>query len=145
MAAAPQLFLKLQVDFFTDAGTTQTGDSEYLLQALPGSPGYSPTFLDNAWRQLKKRVVAPADANHMVVTYRCDCSPDQGLVNGVMFFDDVTVEGEVPSTEGTGSTSAKKAESVAAPAAPAAVVKEATPAPTETPKARSKKRRAARD
>ena len=166
-AGAPQLFLKMQVDFFSDAGVTQTGDSEYLLQALPGSPGYAPTFLGNAWRQLKKRVVAPADANYMVVTYRCDCSPDQGLVNGVMFFDDVTVEGELPGTGGGEAAPVKQSATVAAPepitpnagtavsetkpdaeAKPATEEKPAataTPAPTQTPKARSKKRRAARN
>ena len=109
-AGSPQLYLKLQVDFFGDEGVTQTGDSEYLLQALPGGVGYEPTFISAAWRQLRKRVVTPADANYMVVTYRCDLSPDKGSVSGAMYFDDVTVEGEVPASDSKLVPVAKKSE-----------------------------------
>ena len=147
VAGSPQLFLKLQVDFFSDEGVTQTGDSEYLLQALPGSPGYTLTFVDGAWRQLRKRVVAPADASHMIVTYRCDLSPDKGSVSGVMYFDDVTVEGELPDKGDLQSATEKKAAAAASEAVPAshsATEGTAAPAkaPGDSPASHSKKRKA---
>jgi len=150
VSAAPQLFLKLQVDFFSDAGTTQTGDSEYLLQALPGSPGYPPTFVPDNWRQLRKRVVAPADANYMTITYRCDSSPDKGSLGGTMYFDDVTVSGEVPATDAKEAavTPTPTPTPGPAPEATPAVQQnatptpapEATPTPTATPKAKKKRK-----
>lgn len=138
-SATPQLFLKLQVDFFSDAGTTQTGDSEYLLQALPGSPGYPPTFITESWRELRKRVVAPADANYMTVTYRCDCSPDKGTVNGVMYFDDVTVSGDIPEPDTKQASAAPTPAPAVQPDATPTPTPVATPTPTPTPKAHTKK------
>ena len=39
IAAMAQLFLKVQIEFFTDEGKTETGDTQYLLQPLPGGKG----------------------------------------------------------------------------------------------------------
>jgi hypothetical protein len=130
VAGSPQLFLKLQVDFFSDAGNSQTGDSEYLLQALPGSVDYEPTFIPQAWRPLKKRVVAPADATYMAITYRVDLSPDKGKVSGLFYFDDVTVEGEKPTATSDATAVAPAAAGESAPQS------ESTPATTPATEAK---------
>lgn len=137
-AALPQLFLKLQIDYFSDAGVTQVGDSDYLVEPMPGSPDQPPIFTNSAWRQIKRRIVTPENAKYMTVIWRCESSPDPGSVSGVMYFDDVTVEGQVPSkadiandAEKAKSNAATPSETTQAPATGStpAATPEATPTP----------------
>lgn len=102
LCAAAQLFLKMQVDFFTDEGNTETGESHYLLQPLPGSKGHPPLIVSNHWTSVGLRFSPPADAKFMVVSFRCDSSAEKGAISGTLFFDDFTVE-TVPAAPDCGS------------------------------------------
>ena len=120
-AGTAQLFLKLHIDFFSDAeGNSQIGDTEYLVQPLPGAAEQKPLFVKNGWRQLRRRVTAPEDAKYMTVTYKVEAAPAEGEASGLIYFDDVTVRGEMPP---------KGAEAEAAPKTVAEPAAEATKAP----------------
>ncbi|MEI6351625.1 MAG: hypothetical protein WCP06_11035 [Verrucomicrobiota bacterium] len=94
-----QLYVKLQADFFAEDSTTQTGESNYLVQAVPGTANHAKLFIDSAWRQLSRRVTAPDDARFMSLTVRVESGPESGVINGVMYFDDVSVEGDLSPLE----------------------------------------------
>ena len=96
VCAAAQLFLKMQVDFFTDEGRTETGDSQYMLQPLPGGKGHPPSILPVAWTPVGLNISAPPLAKFMVVTFRCDSSAEKGAITGGIFFDDFSVETRPP-------------------------------------------------
>lgn len=105
--ATAQLFLKVQIDFYTDEGNTETGESQYLLQPLPGVSGRPPSIVSNAWNPLGLRFEAPAGAKFMVVSFRCDSSAEKGAITGSVYFDDFTVETDPPSAADA-AASAKK-------------------------------------
>jgi len=92
IAAMAQLFLKVQVEFFTDEGKTETGETQYLLQPLPGGRGRPPTTPQTGWNPVSMRFGAPANAKFMVVSFRCDSSAEKGAISGIVYFDDFTVE-----------------------------------------------------
>lgn len=92
ISGAAQLFLKIQVDFFTDAGKTETGDSQYLLQPLPGGRGRPPVFPSSAWNCVGLRFTAPAEAKYATVSFRCDSSAERGAISGTIYFDDFSLE-----------------------------------------------------
>ena len=105
ISGAAQLFLKIQVDFFTDEGKTDIGESQYLLQPLPGGRGRLPVFRSNAWNCVGLRFTAPAESKYMTVSFRCDSSAERGAISGTIYFDDFTLETAalvVPEIEGAG-------------------------------------------
>ena len=126
----PQIYMKLEVDFFKDDGSTQTGDSEYLLQPIPGAKGRKPLFTSTGWSQLSRRVTTPEDAKYMLVMWRWEAVPDQEPVSGTMYFDDVTVEGDVPEPR-TKPSPTPLPFNASEPGAEATATPEATPAATE--------------
>ena len=92
ISAAAQLFLKTQIEFFTDEGQTETGDNQYMLQPLPGGKGHPPSIVPTAWNPVGVRFAAPEKAKFMVVSFRCDSSAERGAITGAIYFDDFTVE-----------------------------------------------------
>jgi len=92
ICGAAQLFLKMQIDFFTDEGQTETGESQYLLQPLPGSRGHAPVFVATAWNPVGLRFTAPPEAKFVVISFRCDSSAERGAISGSIYFDDFTLE-----------------------------------------------------
>jgi hypothetical protein len=109
LPAKAQLFLKMRVDFYTDEGETETGESRYLLLPLPGGKGRMPSIVTTAWTALSLRFVAPAAAKFLVVSFRCDANAERGDISGIVYFDDFTVAAEPeppsqkipePATEG---------------------------------------------
>lgn len=92
VCGAAQLFLKMQIDFFTDEGQTETGESQYLLQPLPGGRGHDPIFVPNAWKSVGLGFTAPSNAKYLVVSFRCDSSAERGAITGAIYFDDFTLE-----------------------------------------------------
>lgn len=94
-AAAP-LFLKIQVDFFSDDGKTEVGESQYFLQPLPGGRGRPPCLLSTEWRPVSIRFAAPAQAKTMILSLRCNSSAEKGAVTGAVYWDDFTVETDTP-------------------------------------------------
>ncbi|MEI6561901.1 MAG: hypothetical protein WCO68_07440 [Verrucomicrobiota bacterium] len=100
--ATAQLFLKMRVDFYTDEGKTETGESQYLLLPLPGSKGRPLSIVTTGWNCLGLRFSAPAGAKYLVVSFRCDANAEQGDISGTVYFDDFTVATEPlqPGAEG---------------------------------------------
>ena len=99
--ATAQLFLKMRVDFYTDAGKTETGESQYLLLPLPGGKGRPPSIVTTGWNCVGLRFSAPAGAKFLVVSFRCDANAERGDISGTVYFDDFTVatEPSQPETE----------------------------------------------
>ena len=95
LCAMAQLFLKMRVDFFTDEGKTETGESQYMLQPLPGGKGHPPSIVATAWNPVGLRFGAPATAKFMVVSFRCDSSAERGAISGAIYFDDFTVATDI--------------------------------------------------
>ncbi len=91
VSAMAQLFLKIRVDFFSDEGKTEIGESQYMLQPLPGSKGHTPLLLTDTWNMIGMRFNAPPSAKFMVVSFRCDSSAERGAISGIAYFDDFTV------------------------------------------------------
>ena len=100
VSAVAQLFLKMQVDFFSDEGKTEVGESQYLLQPLPGGKDRPPHLLSTEWRPVGIRFTAPAQAKTMVMSFRCDSSAENGAISGAIYFDDFTVETDPPLPTG---------------------------------------------
>ncbi|MEI8234328.1 MAG: hypothetical protein WCH57_06540 [Verrucomicrobiota bacterium] len=96
VSAVAQLFLKMQVDFFSDEGKTEVGESQYLLQPLPGGRGRPPRLLTTEWRPVDIRFHTPAQAKYIVMSFRCDSSAEKGAISGAIYFDDFTVETDPP-------------------------------------------------
>ena len=96
IAAMAQLFLKVQIEFFTDEGKTETGDTQYLLQPLPGGKGRTPTLPTTGWNPVSMRFAAPPNAKFMIASFRCDSSAEKGAISGIIYFDDFTVETDAP-------------------------------------------------
>jgi hypothetical protein len=92
ISGAAQLFLKVQVDFFTDEGKTDIGESQYLLQPLPGGRGHVPVFRSDAWNCVGMRFTAPPEAKYVTISFRCDSSAERGAISGTIYFDDFTLE-----------------------------------------------------
>jgi hypothetical protein len=94
--AAAQLFLKIQVDFFSDEGKTEVGESQYMLHPLPGGKGRPPLLLSTEWRPVGICFHTPAAAKCMTLSFRCDSSAEKGAISGALYFDDFTVETDAP-------------------------------------------------
>ncbi|MCX6967692.1 MAG: hypothetical protein NTZ46_07935 [Verrucomicrobia bacterium] len=105
VCAMAQLFLKMRVDFFSDEGITEIGESQYMLQPLPGGKGHAPLLVPTAWNPVEMRFGTPAAAKFMVVSFRCDSSAERGAISGTVYFDDFTVHDQQPPTE-TGAKAA---------------------------------------
>ncbi|MDD5350334.1 MAG: hypothetical protein PHQ12_09010 [Chthoniobacteraceae bacterium] len=96
LGSPAQLFFKIQVDFFSDDGKTEVGESQYLLQPLPGGKDRPPLLLSTEWRPVAIRFTAPAQARTMTLSFRCDSRAEKGTVTGAVFWDDITVETDPP-------------------------------------------------
>lgn len=96
VCAGAQLFFKIQIDFYTDEGATETGESQYLLQPLPGGKSRSPFLVSTAWNPVSLRFVAPAAARFVIVSFRCDSNAERGAISGTAYFDDFTVSDDAP-------------------------------------------------
>lgn len=115
ISGAAQLFLKVQVDFFTDEGKTDIGESQYLLQPLPGGRGRPPVFSANAWKCVGLRITAPAEAKYMTVSFRCDSSAERGAISGTIYFDDFTLETAAASANPSLEQIEKETEALVVP------------------------------
>jgi len=102
LCAMAQLFLKMRIDFYTDEGKTEIGESQYLIQPLPGGKGRPPSIVASAWSPLGLRFDAPAAAKFLVVSFRCDANAERGAISGTVYFDDFTLatEPSQPDAEG---------------------------------------------
>jgi len=91
---AAQLFLKIEVDFFSDDGKTEVGESQYMLHPLPGAKDHR--ILSTEWRSMGIYFHTPNGAKTMTLSFRCDSSAEKGAITGALYLDDFTVETDPP-------------------------------------------------
>ncbi len=87
------LAAKVQVDFFKADKVTPAGDSAYAGQSLPGAKGRPPLFSAQKWSEFWMEVATPEEAAFVMVTWRWETGGEKGEINGVMYFDDASVQG----------------------------------------------------
>ena len=83
-------YLKLQVDFY-NAAVESVGDSIYAVQPLPGSREHDPYFKPGEWANFHVHFITPDGAATAQLTYRWETGSDEGVTNGIMYFDDVSM------------------------------------------------------
>ena len=87
-------YLKLFVYFFQSDKETECSEPVMRLQPMPGSKNRPPLFTTGKWSEYFTDVNAPEDAAFLKLMWRWDTPPDEGMTNGVIYFDDATVSGE---------------------------------------------------
>jgi hypothetical protein len=118
--------LRLRVDWFQADRETQTGDVTWKIQPMPGPQKRPPLFVTSKWNPYWADVKAPLDAAFIKVTWTWETPPKEGETDGVIYFDDVSIEGDpVPKPDPFAETEEEKdqpeeapAEDAAAPEAP---------------------------
>jgi len=92
--------LRVDVEFFQADLETQTGDTEYRTQQIPGSPRRI-FFESEKWSEYSTEVKTPEDAAFMKVSFRWQATGVGGEADGMIFFDDAVVQGIVPVPDPT--------------------------------------------
>ena len=86
--------LKMRVDWFMADKEEQTGNVEYRVQSIPGSPNRPPMFSSTKWSEYYADIKAPEDAAFMRVTWTWETPPQAGETHGIVYFDDAGIHGE---------------------------------------------------
>jgi len=129
-------YLKLRIDWFKTTVETnedgekiedreQTGEVTWKAQPIPGPKNRKPLFVAHEWNEYFANVKSPEDANFIKITWYWDTPPQEGETDGVIYFDDATIQGEPGPKEDPSAEI--EAEEKAAEAAKAAASTPATP------------------
>ena len=89
-----QTFMKIQVDFLKDDGTTLVGDPEYRIQAIPGSKNHPLLFTADKWNEYYTEINTPVEAAFLILKLSFESGSTPGKISGIIFFDDFTIQGE---------------------------------------------------
>ena len=111
---ASRPLLRVEAEFYQADLETQTGDTAYRTQQIPGSPRRI-LFQAEKWNEYFTEVKSPEDAAFMKVTFRWQTTGEGGEANGLIFFDDAVVDGPV------GTPAPKEEPDAPAPTKPVAV------------------------
>ncbi|MEI8341713.1 MAG: hypothetical protein WCH43_09295 [Verrucomicrobiota bacterium] len=122
-------YLKIQIEFFAEDGTTPAGDPEYRIQPIPGSKNRDPIFTADKWNEFSTDITTPVDAAFMVLNLMFETGSAPGKTNGLIYFDDLSISGEFSNRK----LPKPKPEETEEPAP----VAEPTPAAATTPAAAS--------
>jgi hypothetical protein len=133
-------FLKLRVDWFKvdeEGDMAQVGDVVWKVQPIPGPLKRPPLFIAGDWRQFFADMTAPVDATFIKMTWSWETPIQEGETNGVIFFDDASLEGEPgpkpPEEELEEYDEKPVTDAPAAPADKPEQPKTNTPAPAPAP------------
>ena len=88
-------YLRMEFEFYKADEETQVGDTEYRVMQIPGSLKKL-LFTSSQWNQAYGIVRAPAEAALMKVSYVFNVRNDPGRTDGIIFFDDASVQ-ELPA------------------------------------------------
>ena len=91
------IYLKMQTDFLGSDKNTQTGETVYLVQPIPGTKNRDAFFNDKNWIEFGTEFTTPTDAAYAVVTWRWESGSETGDASGVIYFDDFTIQGDMPA------------------------------------------------
>jgi hypothetical protein len=86
-------YLKLEVDYFAKDANESVPETFYAVQPLPGSKDHEPYFKPDGWNRFSVRLTTPPGAVFAQITWRWETGSDPGEINGIMYFDDVTMTG----------------------------------------------------
>jgi hypothetical protein len=86
-------YLKLEVDFFAKDAFQAVGEPFLRVLPIPGSKDHDPYFRPDAWQPYFLKFTTPAGAVFAQITWRWETGGDPGEINGIMYFDDVTMTG----------------------------------------------------
>jgi hypothetical protein len=87
-------YLKLEVDFFAADANESVGDPFYSVVPISVAKDREPLFKPDGWNCFYANVTAPAGAVFAQLTWRWESAgSDPGEINGVMFFDDISMKG----------------------------------------------------
>lgn len=131
--------LTLQTDFYLADRETQTGESQFQVQPMPGSLNRPPVFTPDGWNKFAADFTAPDDAAFIKIAWSWGLSAGDGETTGMIYFDDAGIVGPKPDDEAEppADAAAKPADGkTPAPAAPGATAEPApaTPAAPEVTK-----------
>ncbi|MGB8166238.1 MAG: hypothetical protein WCF18_02025 [Chthoniobacteraceae bacterium] len=101
----------LEVDFYPADQTVRIGETAVRTQMIPGMADRL-LFISSKWSEYYAEFRAPTGAEFMKVTFKWESPKREGPADGVIYFDDATVEGVV----GTGVPSLDPPEPVEAAA-----------------------------
>ncbi len=87
-------YLKLRVDWFKADKEEQTGEVVWRVQPIPGSPNLKPLFTAGKWTEFCTDVKSPEEAAYVRITWYWDTPPQEGMTDGVIYFDDAVIVGE---------------------------------------------------
>ncbi len=87
-------YLKLRVDWFKADKEEQTGEVVWRVQPIPGSPNLKPLFTAGKWTEFSTDVKSPEEAAYVRITWYWDTPPQEGVTDGVIYFDDAAIVGE---------------------------------------------------
>jgi hypothetical protein len=120
--------LLLQTDFFLADGETQTGESQFKIQPMPGSLNRPPEFTTDKWGKFAVDVTSPDDAAYIKIAWSWGLVAGEGETTGTIYFDDAGIVGAKPddTAETPAAATGEKPPEGTAPVAPAAP---APPAP----------------
>jgi hypothetical protein len=86
-------YLKLEVDFFAKDAFQAVGEPFLRVLPIPGSKDHDPYFTPDAWKAFIVKFTTPPAAVFAQITWRWETGGDPGEINGIMYFDDVTMTG----------------------------------------------------
>jgi len=84
-------YLKLEVDYFADDANQSVGEPRYAVQPLPGSKEHQAFFKPDSWNFFRVKLAAPEGAALAQLIWTWETGPDEGEINGTMYFDDITM------------------------------------------------------
>ena len=94
-------YLRVEIEYFTSDPENQTGDTDNRNEFIPGRM-YQLFFVSSKWMEYYTTVRTPEDAGFMKVTFRWETGNKPGATDGVIYFDDASLqtvaggEGPVP-------------------------------------------------
>jgi hypothetical protein len=130
--------LILQTDFFLADGETQTGESQFQVQPLPGPLNRPPVFTPDDWLPFSANYTAPDDAAFIKIAWSWGLTAGDGETTGTIYFDDAGIVGPKPDddAEPAATPAAKPADGTTPAPAPGAPAEPATPAAPVAPEAK---------
>ncbi len=86
-------YLKLEVDFFAKDGFLSVGEPFLRVLPIPGAKDHDPFFKPDSWNRFAVKYTTPPGACFAQITWHWETGGDPGEINGIMYFDDVTMTG----------------------------------------------------
>jgi hypothetical protein len=86
-------YLKIEVDFFAKDAFQSVGEPFLRVMPLPGSKDHDPYFKPDSWKIFSVKFTTPPGAVFAQITWHWETGGDPGEINGIMYFDDVTMTG----------------------------------------------------